>query len=321
MKTLVKIGILSIIAGILINYTGIMYTYANENKNDDGELSAESKNIEVEDISYKIANDELQYNEKMYVDKYDKEVLTRESGQSYKIIKVSGTTIGANYHYEGYLAVIYDPSKVGIAKSSGAGTEGNTYGETLDTIAKKNNATIAMNAGGFYDPNWNSNGGIPHGSVIIDGKIDSDYERGVSDGGIIGFNKNNKLILKKMTAQEAVDEGIRDAIDWGPYLILDGKNQFSNVKHYTWACARAAIGQRKDGIVLMLVVDGLQKHSHGVSYADMASIMAKYGAINAANLDGGTSTAMVVNGEFINSPWNGFRRTIRWLPNAWVFRE
>ena len=321
MRALVKIGILSIIGGLLINFTGIMYTYANENKIDNINLSSDAKNRRVEDISYKIANDELQYNEKMYVDKYDKEVLTRENGQSYKIIKVSGTTIGADYHYEGYLAVIYDPSKVGIAKSTGAGVNGNNYGETLDTIAKKSKATVAMNAGGFYDPDWNSNGGIPHGPVIINGKIDSDFRRGVSDGGIIGFNKNNKLVLKKMTAQQAVDEGIRDAIDWGPYLIVDGKNQFAGVKNYTWVCGRAAIGQRKDGIVLMLVVDGLQKHSHGVSYADMASIMAKYGAVNAANLDGGTSTAMVVNNEFINSPWNGFRRTIRWLPNAWVFRE
>ena len=131
----------------------------------------------------------------------------------------------------------------------------------------------------------------------------------------------NKLVLKRMNADQAIAEGIRDAVDWGPYLIVNGKNQFKDVNYYTWVCGRAAIGQRKDGIVLMLVIDGLQKHSKGASYADMAAIMEKYGAYNASNLDGGTSTAMTLNHQYINSPWNGYRRTIRWLPNAWIMEK
>lgn len=271
------------------------------------------------DLSKDIVNfSDIVYDGKHFENKYDEEILDREEGAVYKIIKISGTTIGADYHYEGYMAVIYDPSLVKLAKSEGAGTFDGSYGETLSDISRKNNAIIAMNAGGFYDPNWNSNGGIPHGDVFINGVLDSSYVRGVESGGIIGFDKNNKLVLKKMSTDEAINSGIRDAVDWGPFLIVDGDNKFKNVNYYTWACGRTAIGQRADGIVLMLVIDGLQEHSKGASYADMAYIMERYGAINAANLDGGTSTSMTLNHSYINSPWNGYVKTYRWLPNAWI---
>lgn len=270
--------------------------------------------------SSKIEFDEINFNKEIYTNIYEEQVLSRENEDDiYKIIEISGTTIGANYKYRGYLVVVYDPANVKLATSKGAGTTSGSYGQILSTISKNNNALVAMNAGGFYDPNWNSNGGIPHGAVIKDGVIQSEFRRGDVGGGLIGFNKNNELVLKRMTAQEAVDAGIRDAVDWGPYLIVNGKNQFANVKHYTWATSRTAIGQRKDGIVLMLVIDGgNQPGSFGASYADVAKIMENYGAINAANLDGGTSTALTENHQYVNNPWNGRKRTIRSLPNAWI---
>lgn len=280
------------------------------------------KNNKVVDLTKDIIDfPSIDKESEIYKNKYEEEILKKDDNELYKIIKISGTTIGRNLHYEGYMAVIYDPSKVKLAKSSGAGTHEESYGEVLTTISKKNNAIIAINAGGFYDPNWNSNGGIPHGDVFIDGKLDSTYARGDFGGGIVGFNKENKLILKNMTTEEAIEAGIRDAVDWGPYLIVDGDNKFKDIDYFTWVCARTAIGQRKDGIVLMVVIDGLQSHSAGASYADMAKIMETYGAVNAANLDGGTSTAMTYNHEYINSPWNGYKRTYRYLPNAFIVTE
>ena len=263
---------------------------------------------------------DVDYDVSLYANQYEKEILDREEGQLYKIIKVSGNTHATGANYVGYIAVIYDPSHVKLAKSTGAGTFEGAYGETLTTIAQKNNAIVAMNAGGFYDPNWNSNGGIPHGDVFIDGKLDSTFRRGGFGGGIIGFTNENKLVLKRMSTEEAIEMGIRDAVDWGPFLIVDGQNMYENDVEY-WECGRSAIGQRKDGIVLMVVIDNLQSHSKGMSYSDLADLFERYGAINAASLDGGTSTMMVENGEYINSPWNGYRPTYRWLPNAWIVIE
>ena len=267
-----------------------------------------------------VINFNVDYNVSLYANEYEKEILEREEGQLYKIINISGTTQATGANYVGYIVVVYDPSHVKLAKSVGAGMDDSAYGEKLDVIAKKNNALVAMNAGGFYDPNWNSNGGIPHGDVFIDGKLDTNFRRGGFGGGIIGFTNENKLVVKRMTTEEALEIGIRDAVDWGPFLIVDGKNMYKNRTEY-WECGRSAIGQRADGIVLMVVIDNLQSHSKGMSYSDLANLFEKYGAINAANLDGGTSTSLIEKGEYVNSPWNGNKPTFRRLPNAWIVVE
>lgn len=298
------------------------WLYDEDTINDCLSIFKEATQIEIAG-SDKIEFEDVEYNQTMYDNKFEEQILSKENEDDlYKIINISGTTIGANYKYKGYLVVVYDPSKVKLGVSKGAGTHAGSYGQKLSVIAKNNNALIAMNAGGFYDPYWKSNGGIPHGTVIKDGVVQSDFRRGDVSGGLIGFDKNNELVLKRMTAEEALERGIRDAVDWGPYLIVNGKNRYANVKTYSWATSRTAIGQRKDGIVLMLVIDGgNQPGSYGASYADIAKIMENYGAINAANLDGGTSTALVEKTTYVNNPWNGRKRTIRSLPNAWIVVE
>ena len=61
------------------------------------------------------------------------------------------------------------------------------------------------------------------------------------------------------------------------------------------------IGQRADGAVLLLVVDGRQANSLGATYTDLIDIMLDFGAVNAANLDGGSSSYMVYENEIITT--------------------
>jgi len=280
---------------------------------------SKTKNQDVQEELYEF--EPIDFETKFYANSYEKELFTKENeNQIYKIIKVEGTSETGGYKYSGFLTVVYDPSHVKLGTSVGAGTGEGSYGQTLADISRENNALVAMNAGGFYDPNWNSNGGIPHGTVIQNGEVKTEYNRGIDSGGMVGFNKDNQLILKRMSTSEAIQMGIRDAVDWGPFLIVNGENYFSGSTS-KWACARSVIGQRKDGVVLMLVIDGDQPHSKGASYKDLADIMERYGAYNAATLDGGTSASMVENHEYINIPFNGQRRTTRRLPNAWIVTE
>ena len=235
------------------------------------EIIGKKNNLQEDLINFNI-----DYDISLYANQYEKEILEREEGQLYKIIKVSGNTSATGAPYVGYIAVIYDPSHVKLAKSAGAGTEEGAYGETLATIARKNDAVVAMNAGGFYDPNWNSNGGIPHGDVFIDGKLDSTFRRGGFGGGIIGFTNDNKLVLKRMSTEEAIEMGIRDAVDWGPFLIVDGVNKYKGETEY-WECGRSAIGQRADGIVLFVVINGRNYKAGipGIDLVGMTEIMQK----------------------------------------------
>lgn len=233
-------------------------------------------------------------NNNNYANEYDKAVLEREEGALYKLIEFEVNGCKA------YLAVIYDPSKVSVTTTKFIGKTG----QYVTTMAKRENAVVAINGAGFKDPGYSSNGSLPRGITIVNKKIVTNNEYGaVTTGGIIGFTEDNKLVLlKNTTAAEAINMGVRDAVSWGPFLIVNGKSAYTSGNGGWGYAARTAIGQRADGIVLLLVVDSNYNRSKGASMVDLTKIMENYGAINAANLDGGTSSVMAINGELINDP-------------------
>lgn len=234
-------------------------------------------------------------NSNQYANEYEKAILQKDAGNDlYKVIKISGKG------YTGHLVAVYDPSKISVCTTKYLGTKG----QYIVDMAKENNAVVAINGGGFVDPNYNSLGGVPQGTVIKNGKIVSNRTF-KKTGGIIGFTKDNKLILARMTANEAIKNGVRDAVSFGPFLIVNGKASFIKGNGGWGEAPRTAIGQRKDGIVLFLVIDGRMVGRPGADMVDLTEIMQKYGAYNAANLDGGTSCGLVVNGQLINDPVNG----------------
>ena len=262
-------------------------------------------------------------NKETYENEYEKAILERKKGQLYKIIDISYYT-SPNRKVEGKLAVVYNPSKVSLVSALGAGNTLAAKGEMVVNMTRRTDSVIGINAGGFYDPDWNSMGGYPHGIVISKGKLLFDNKKAGVGGGIVGFDKNNKLILGRYTAEEAMKIGLRDAVEFGPYLIVNGK--LSDMKgNGGWGEAnRTAIGQRKDGIVLLLVLDGRRPLDKvpGASIVEVRDIMAKYGAVNAVAMDGGTSSSMVLNGKIITNPRNGSLQPFtRPVPNAWVVQE
>ena len=257
----------------------------------------------------------------IYANEYEEQILKKDEGNElYKIIEIDEKNRQGK-PMKGKLAVIYDPSKVRIATSKGMGLDVSTaYGQMVGTMASNNNGVIGINASGFFDPGFNSMGGVPRGYVISNGKLVANNKWGRSYGGLIGFDSNNNLILSKsMTAQQALSAGIRDGIQYGPFLIVNGKASFVKGNGGWGYAPRTAIAQRQDGIVLLLVIDGRQTQSAGADMGDLVDILLRYGAINAANLDGGTSSSMTLNGEIITNPRNGnFAAKTRIVPNAWI---
>lgn len=231
--------------------------------------------------------------EKPYVDEYDKEILDREDGAIYKLIEIDEGS------FNGYMAVIYDPSKIKVVTSKYLGTRG----EYLVDMAKRENAVVAINGGGFIDINGLGNGGSPVGTIIQEGKI-LNYETGSYNRGLIGFTNDNKLYLGKISAEEAINIGIRDAVEFGPFLIVNGESSFINGNGGYGYHPRTAIAQRQDGIVLFLVIDGRSLKSRGADMNDLVNILLRYHAYNAANLDGGNSSVLVINNQIVNHPYN-----------------
>lgn len=256
-----------------------------------------------------------------YASKYERDIFEGvDENTIYKKIKVSGRG------YDGYIVAVYKPEKVKIAVSSKLGTEG----ETVKTMAEKNNALVVLNGGGFFDPTWSGNGAIPHGTVIKDGRIVYDFTDAQVGGGFIGFDKDNKLILGRMTAQQALNMGMRDAMEFGPFLIINGKASFARGDGGWGVAPRSAIAQREDGIVLLVAINGRNYRAGilGIDLVDLTELLVKYGAVNAVNLDGGTSSALVErqeNGsvELINNPISsvGASGVLRRIPTAWMVVE
>ena len=253
---------------------------------------AKNKVNEVDEITDSAVIVVKKSENKEYANEFERQVLEKDpDNEDYKIIEIN------EKKFSGYLAVIYDPSRIKTVYTKKLGTSG----QYLKTMAKDNNALIAINGGGFEDPNYNSNGANPLGITISGGKVVTSKPYS-GTGGLIGFTQDDKLVLGKMTVNKAKEMKIRDAVTFGPFLIVNGKPS-TVLGNGGWGTApRTAIGQRKDGIVLFLVVDGRTIKRPGADMNDLIEIMQNYGAYNASNLDGGTSSVMVVNDEIINDP-------------------
>lgn len=253
-------------------------------------------------------------NNYIYESIYEEQILKKENPDDlYKIVTFSGND------YKAYLTVIYDPSRISLATTKHLGVRG----EYLRTIANDNDAIVAINAGGFSDAAGLGDGGISTGAVIKNGKVIWNGPETGWTGGLIGFNKDNILILSKENPYQAVKNGMRDAIEFGPFLIVNGKTSYIKGNGGWGKAPRTAIAQRKDGIVLFLVIDGngvKKGYRGGADMAQLTEILLRYKAYNAANLDGGASTNLVVNGNLYNNPVAYTSTGERWINNGWILK-
>jgi exopolysaccharide biosynthesis protein len=212
--------------------------------------------------------------------------------------------------FHGYLMDVKNPKRIKVGLTSKL----NVQGETTTQIALANNAVAAINGGGFHDStktggNWSGTGALPTYFVIVDGKVvynevsnDYKFNKGKdANTSVVAFDKDGKLIIGKHSVIELLNLNVTQAIVFGRTLVVNGKPAFSG-DGSGGITARTAIGQTKSGDVLLLVLDGRRIQMPGASLRDIQQIMIKYKAINAVNLDGGSSTTMFNNGKVINNP-------------------
>ena len=220
---------------------------------------------------------------------------------------------GGTYH--GYMTVVQDPSRVTVGTCRESFNS--SAGLVLHELAKRYNAVAAINGGAFADTNGGGNGGQPTGLVVSEGKLKHKAEPDSSHNLVIGFTQDDILVFGKWTTEQAAKWNLRDAVAFGPALVLNGeaveaKGISSGLN------PRSAIGQRADGAVLMLVIEGRQANSLGATYADIIKTMLDFEAVNAANLDGGSSSMLYYQGDYIT---NGVVLTgSRKLPTAFIVR-
>jgi exopolysaccharide biosynthesis protein len=192
------------------------------------------------------------------------------------------------------IMLVSNPKSVHVAVTKYIGD----VGETVGQMVKDTGAIAGVNGGAFSDVQWRGTGGIPLGTVISNGKIlqvDPHYS-------IIGITKNGQLVCGMYPVDVLKSGKIVDAVSFGPILVRNGIGVAPNDAS---RAPRVAIGQRKDGTIIFVVTDGRGVHgidNLGATYQEVQDLMLKYGAVTAANLDGGSSATLIYNGKVINTP-------------------
>ena len=247
----------------------------------------EYKSVSTEDLTTESVNTSLIHVEKA--------AERRESGESesVKLIDIAEGTC------KGKLLIVSDPKQVILGTSDEFVKQ---PGLQLTDMVAKYNGLAGINAGGFNDENGTGSGGIPQGIVIVDGQVV--YGNDLTPYHLVGLDRDGILHVGSMSGRDAVDNGIQWAVSFVTHdglassLIINGEIQHQNLGG--GVNPRTALGQRDDGALLLLVLDGRSINTLGATMEDVVNIMLEYGAVNAGNLDGGSSSVMVYDGEIVN---------------------
>ena len=243
-----------------------------------------------------------------------------------EIVEVSGSTFFGN------LMIVKDPSRVSLATIY----PWRDVGVTLDQLVKDAGAIGGIN-GGLYNSSNNS-GGRPYGVIVSNGEIQMNDPQSHTGLVLIGLTNENILQIIDIAGMTPADienlvseKGIRDAVTFQEeasdannhfvQLIINGEARELNGMG-SGLNPRTAIGQRADGAILMLVTDGRGKAGHlGASASDLIGIMTEYGAVNAANLDGGSSSCMYYDNEYLMTSVTFYYSNSSWkLPAGFVVK-
>lgn len=276
---------------------------------------------EIKEISYKEPDEGEEQEIASATEEFDASLITvsskplDETGKdAYGLVDDDGDgIIYEEFKYNGsqcYMIIVLDPTRVFVGMPEFFG--GN--GLMLEQMCEKYGAIGGINAGGFIDTNGSGSGGFPDGITIVNGVVYNES----SIGGIAGLDEQGLLVVGYYNFKECVDRHLINVVSFNPVLIMNGY-PVESYETDSGSNPRTVLGQRSDGAILMLCVDGRQFFSPGLNYEECTDIMLSYGAVNAINMDGGSSSCMMLNGEIKNNPTN-LAGGSRYLPTAWLFK-
>ena len=176
-------------------------------------------------------------------------------------------------------------------------TKTNNYGREIKI---KNNRVVEVSTKG--------NMRIEPGCVVVSG-------HGVNAAALAGVRVGDKVSVSETLGNPLADQA-KLVITGGPMLLQNGKVCVRSVEENiprdiaVGRAPRTAVGVKRDGTILLLVVDGRSFASSGMTLNELAQYFLRLGAINAVNFDGGGSSAMVVDGRLVNKPSDGKERRV-----------
>ncbi|MCL6517258.1 phosphodiester glycosidase family protein [Alicyclobacillus sp.] len=215
--------------------------------------------------------------------------------------------------YTGYVMLVRDPRLVRLVPARVVGN----MGEYITDMLRRTGAIAGTNASGFEDPNGEGWGGVPVGLEYVDGRVLHPSQPGWTT---VGFTKDGVLVMGDYTVADLKRLGVRDAMQFHPELVVDGKPMITSGDGGWGYGPRTAIGQAKDGTVIFVVINGRFHGGSGMgaSQRQVMDLMLQYGAVNACAMDGGSSSVLASDGKVVNTPSTLDPNGQRHLPDAWL---
>lgn len=229
----------------------------------------------------------------------------RSMDQLIKVEDISGPL------WKGKKMYVYDPKTIRVMTPSKSGE-----GERITSMVTRTGAVAGVNGGGFDDPEGLGNGFAAIGAIISGGQVIYTDQDGSVAQHIVGFTKDGTLVIGKYNIFELREMGISDAVSFYPRLIANGKPLITSGDGGWGRGPRTAVGQKADGTVIFIVIDGRQSHSVGATLKEVQDLFLEEGVINAGNLDGGASSELVVGGQLVTKPSSRYGE--RRLPTAFL---
>ena len=237
----------------------------------------------------------------------DDSLLVLDTENNLMVIGVAGN------QFVGKLAIVKNPEQVELIKASAFGS----VGEMVESIGQRTDSLIAINGSAFVDPKGHGSGGTLNGVMLLDGQAYGTAKNGYWK--LVGMKNDNRMYISNYYQTNDVSN-YKWGLEFFPALIVDGQN----VVDGTFGMGlqpRTAIGQSRDGDCMMLIIDGRQPgYSVGCTVADCSKILERYGAFQAMNLDGGSSSVMWYRGQLITRSSSVSKRG-RYVPSGLVIRK
>lgn len=213
--------------------------------------------------------------------------------------------------WKGKKMYVYDPTSIRVMTPSHAGE-----GERISSMVTRTGAVAGVNGGGFDDPEGLGNGFAAIGAIISGGEVIFTDQDGSIAQHIVGFTKEGTLVVGKYNIFELREMGLSEGVSFYPRLVANGKPLITSGDGGWGRGPRTAVGQKADGTVIFIVIDGRQSHSVGATLKEVQDLFLEEGVINAGNLDGGASSELVVEGNLVTKPSSRYGE--RRLPSAFL---
>ena len=218
-------------------------------------------------------------------------------------------------YWKGKKMYVYDPRSIRVVVPEKTG-----QGERITSMVERTGALAGINGGGFIDPDGLGNGFAPIGFIMSGGEVLITDRNGSKPQHVVGFTKEGALVVGKYSIVELLEMKVTEAVMFYPRVIANGKPLITEGDGGWGRGPRTAIGQKADGTVVIMVIDGRQSHSVGATLKEIQDLMLEEGVINAGFLDGGASSEMVTREDgLITNPSSRYGE--RRLPSALLIFE